>query len=95
MEALRLAPFVLGAIALGSFVAALFFARFYRDTGDGLFLHFAAAFGLEGVNRTLLALSASPPNEAAPVFYILRAVAYSIILLGIYRKNRRSVSVSR
>ena len=84
----RLAPFVLGAISLGSLIAALFFARFYRDTRDALFLHFSLAFALEGINRALLAFSASPPNEAAPVFYILRAVAYSIILLGIYRKNR-------
>lgn len=84
----RLAPFVLGAIALGSLVAALFFMRFYRDTRDPLFLYFAAAFGLEGINRTMLALTPAP-NEASPRLYLLRALAYSLILVGIYQKNRR------
>ena len=83
----RLAPFVLGAIAMGSAIAALFFARFYRDARDPLFLYFAAAFGFEAVNRTVLAL-APAPNEASPLMYLLRAFAYSLILVGIYRKNR-------
>jgi Family of unknown function (DUF5985) len=84
----RLAPFVLGAMAMGCAVASLFFARFFRDTRDALFLYFSAAFGLEAVNRTLLAFSPTP-NEASPGLYALRAFAYSLILFGIYRKNRR------
>jgi hypothetical protein len=84
----RVAPFVLGAVAMASAIAALFFARFYRDTRDPLFLYFAAAFGLESVNRTLLAF-APTPNEASPRLYLLRAFAYSLILVGIYSKNRR------
>lgn len=85
---IRLAPFVLGAVAAASVMAALFFARFYRDTREPLFLYFAAAFAIESVNRTLLAFS-STPNEADPSLYLLRAFAYSLILVGIYRKNRR------
>lgn len=88
MTTLRLAPFALGVVAMGSLVAAVFFARFYRDTRDPLFLYFAAAFALESVNRTLLGLLPTP-NEAAPSLYLLRAAAYSLIILGIYRKNRR------
>jgi uncharacterized membrane protein HdeD (DUF308 family) len=88
MIAARMAPFALGAVAMASLVAALFFARFYRDTRDPLFLYFAAAFGLEGVNRTLLAFSPSP-NEGDPILYLVRAFAYSLILVGIYQKNRR------
>jgi hypothetical protein len=84
----RLAVFVLGTIAMGSLIAALFFTRFYRETRDPLFLFFASAFGLEGFNRTLLAFSPTP-NEADPRLYLLRAFAYSLILIGIYRKNRR------
>ena len=85
---IRLAPFVLGAVAAASVIVALFFARFYRDTREPLFLYFAAAFAIESVNRTLLAFS-STPNEADPSLYLLRAFAYSLILVGIYRKNRR------
>jgi uncharacterized membrane protein HdeD (DUF308 family) len=88
MMAERLAPFALGAMAMASLVAVLFFARFYRDTRDSLFLYFAAAFTLEAVNRTLLAFSRAP-NEADPVLYMMRAFAYSLILFGIYQKNRR------
>ena len=88
MNTARLAPFALGAIAMGSMVAALFFVRFYRDTRDPLFLYFAAAFALESVNRTIFALLAAP-TEAAPGLYLVRACAYSLIIVGIYRKNRR------
>jgi hypothetical protein len=87
MLAARLAPFVLGAIAMASLVASLFFIRYHRETRDPLFLYFAAAFGLEAANRTVLAFQATP-NEASPYLYILRAFAYSIIVVGIYRKNR-------
>ncbi len=85
---LRVAPFLLGTVAAACVVAALFFLRFYRDTRDALFLYFSAAFALESVNRTLLAFSATP-NEGAPALYMIRAFAYALIVLGIYRKNRR------
>lgn len=87
MTSMRLVPFVLGAVALGSAIAALFFGRFYRETRDPLFLYFSAAFALESVNRTLFAF-ATRPDEADPSLYLMRAAAYSLILLGIYRKNR-------
>ena len=82
-----LAPFTLGFVATASLVASLFFLRFYRESRDPLFLYFAAAFGIEAVNRTLFALSAIPNEGAAPL-YILRAFAYSLILVGILNKNR-------
>ena len=82
----QLVPFVLGAIAMASAVASMFFVRFHRETRDPLFLYFAAAFGIEAVNRTVLAFQATP-NEASPHLYILRAFSYSLILVGIYRKN--------
>jgi hypothetical protein len=81
------APFILGATAFGYLLSALFFLRFYRDTKDGLFIYFATAFAIEAVNRTLFAASVSM-NEGLPVLYVVRAAAYSLILLGIYRKNR-------
>jgi hypothetical protein len=87
MVTARLAAFVLGCIAMASLTASLFFVRFYRETREPLFLYFAAAFGLEAVNRTALAFQATP-NEASPYLYIMRAFAYSLILVGIYRKNR-------
>ena len=84
----RLVPFVLGAIAATSFTIALFFLRFYRDSKDALFAWFSAAFAVLGLNRLLFAVSASP-NEGEPLLYWMRAIAYSLILVGIYQKNRR------
>lgn len=85
---IRLAPFALGAIAMACLIAGLFFLRFYRDSRDRLFLFFAAAFWLEGVNRTIFAFSPNP-KEADPILYLVRALAYALILIGIWDKNRR------
>jgi hypothetical protein len=81
-----LAPFVLGVLACGCAIAALFFARYYRDTRDEIFLYFTAAFGLEAINRALLTFETAP-NEASPAHYMIRTFGYGLILVGIYRKN--------
>ena len=78
---------LLGAIAMASFVAGLFFLRFWRQTRDRFFLFFAVSFFLEGVNRVALALS-EHPSDGAPVFYGVRLVAFLLILITIADKNR-------
>jgi hypothetical protein len=55
--------FIMGAIAMASAIAALFFLRFWRDTGDRLFVIFALAFLLLGITR--LGLAASQAERAA------------------------------
>jgi uncharacterized membrane protein HdeD (DUF308 family) len=80
-------PFLLGAAATASGVVAVFFARYYRDTRDPLFLCFSVAFMLEAVNRVVL-MHDDTPNEASPVLYLLRAFSYAIIAAGIIWKNR-------
>lgn len=77
---------LLGAIAMASLVAGLFFLRFWRDTGDRLFLYFAVSFLVEGVNRAALGLS-NDPNEARPFFYFVRFLSFLLILLAIVQKN--------
>ena len=42
--------FIMGAIAMASAVVALFFLRFWRETGDRLFAIFASAFVLLGIS---------------------------------------------
>jgi uncharacterized membrane protein HdeD (DUF308 family) len=79
---------MLGAIALGSFLAGLFFLRFWRDSRDRFFLLFALSFFVEGANRVVLAL-AERPNEGSPWNYGIRFVAYLLILLAVLEKNRR------
>jgi uncharacterized membrane protein HdeD (DUF308 family) len=53
--------FIMGAIAMASAVVALFFVRFWRDTGDRLFAMFALAFLLLGITRIGLAMSQEAP----------------------------------
>lgn len=81
--------FLSGAITCGFLVASLFFARFWRRTRDGLFIAFAAAFALLGLNQALLALSGIPVEERSPL-YLIRLVAFLLIIVAIVRKNAKA-----
>jgi len=78
--------FLLGAIAMGSAVAALLFLRFWRQSRDRLFLYFSASFLLEAVNRTLFAWNGAHSEEAT-LYYLVRLLAYGLILWAIVEKN--------
>jgi hypothetical protein len=84
-------PLMSGAIAMGYLVAGLFFLRFWRRTDESLFLYFCAAFWILAVQRVALALTAAP-SEDDTLFYIIRLVAYVVLLAGIWQKNRASGS---
>jgi hypothetical protein len=77
---------LMGGIAVGNLVAGLFFFRFWRSTHDRFFLYFALSFCIEAANRVALALTVS--SELEPVFYLVRVVAYGLIVLAILQKNR-------
>ena len=77
---------LLGAIALGYFVVALFFLRFWREGRDRFFLLFLLSFWVEGCNRIALALSPRP-NEGTATIYLVRLAAFLLILLAILDKN--------
>jgi uncharacterized membrane protein HdeD (DUF308 family) len=78
---------ILGAVAMASSVAALFFLRFWRQTRDPLFLFFALAFGVDSITRLLLGL-AEIPAEGEPFFYFARLVTFALILWAVIHKNR-------
>jgi hypothetical protein len=80
-------PMLLGAVAMASFVATLFFLRFWTQTRDQLFLFFAAAFALDTISRVALALS-HPGDELEPLYYLSRLVMFGLIIVGIIQKNR-------
>jgi Family of unknown function (DUF5985) len=79
--------FLLGVIVTCSFVAAGFFARFWLATRDLLFLGFAAAFALEGFNRSAF-LFLENPSSGDEFLYGVRLLSYLIILAAIANKNR-------
>ena len=80
--------FIMGAIAMASSIVALFFLRFWRETGDRLFLLFSIAFLLLGITRLGLAAS-NLAMEGLTHLYWVRLAAFVIILVAIVDKNRR------
>ncbi|HEV2610439.1 MAG TPA: DUF5985 family protein [Noviherbaspirillum sp.] len=80
---------LLGAIAMASMVAALFFLRFWRSTHDRFFLFFALSFLIEALNRVFLVPN-SMSSEDVPEYYLVRLLSYALILFAIWDKNRPS-----
>ncbi|HEY3863869.1 MAG TPA: DUF5985 family protein [Verrucomicrobiae bacterium] len=77
-----------GAITMGLWAIALFFLRFWRRTQDQLFACFALAFFLFGVERLVMFWSAGTESHA--YIYLIRLVAFILIVVGIVSKNRAS-----
>jgi hypothetical protein len=78
---------ITGATVMACFVAALFFAKFWREERDRLFAIFAVAFFVLGLNRLLVALI-DPIGEPRTWPYVIRLVAFLLILAAIVDKNR-------
>ena len=83
----HIASVLMGAVAMASAVASLFFVKFWRHTRDSFFLLFAAAFGIDAVGRLWLGL-VQVSNEAEPVVYLSRLVTLGLIVIAIAQKNR-------
>lgn len=81
--------FLSGAVTMGFAVAGLFFLRFWKRTGDNLFVAFALAFWLLGLVQALLALTNFPVEERS-FFYLIRLLAFVLILGAIWFKNREA-----
>ena len=81
--------FLSGAITMGFLVAGLLFLRFWRRTREPLFASFAAAFWLLGLAQALLALTGIPDEERSWV-YLVRLLAFALILASVWRANRRA-----
>jgi uncharacterized membrane protein HdeD (DUF308 family) len=81
-----IAGFLLGVIATTSMTAGIFFLKFWTKTRDPLFLAFACAFIIEGFNRAAL-LTVAHPNEGSPWIYLVRLLAFLLILAAILKKN--------
>lgn len=87
---MTLVDFLSGAVTFGFMTASLFFLRFWKRTYDPLFLSFALAFALLGIGQTVQALGKLPTEESSHL-YLIRLLAFSIIIVAIVRKNRSSI----
>jgi len=81
-------PFLAGAITFGFLIAGLYFLRFWSRTRDGLFIAFALAFWLLGLNQALITLTDIPVEERSSL-YLLRLAAFSLIIGAIILKNKK------
>src|SRR5262249_52799097 len=72
--------FMSGAITLGFLLAGVFFLRFWRRTADRLFLAFAIAFALFGLNQALATLL-EVDSEPTSFIYALRVIGFLLILV--------------
>ncbi|OHB30854.1 MAG: hypothetical protein A2790_09300 [Phenylobacterium sp. RIFCSPHIGHO2_01_FULL_69_31] len=80
------AAFAAGALTLGLLAVGLFFLKFWRRTGDRLFLAFAVAFALLALNQAVPTL-ARIPSENQGYVYLLRLGAFLLIIAAVLRKN--------
>ena len=81
--------FVSGAIFACCWVVGLLFAKIHRTTSDRLFLRFAIAFWLLGVERLVL-LVVEVGEEWRGWVFVLRLAAFLTIIGAVVGKNRAS-----
>ena len=80
--------FLAGAIVMGFGVAAVMFLKFWHRTRELLFLAFAASFLLLGATQSILTL-ADFQDDTRSRIYLLRLVAFLLILFAMAWQNRR------
>ncbi len=83
-----IAEFLYGAGAMGCWVAGLFFWRYWRQSRDRLFLLFSLAFWILLLERSVMGLWVAATEWREYVF-LLRLLAFCLILYGIADKNRK------
>jgi len=80
-----------GALLSSYAIAGLHFLRFWKRTGDRLFVHFAIAFWLFTLNQ----LASSIPvvaDETSGYEYLLRVLGFIVIIVAIIDKNFATTS---
>jgi hypothetical protein len=87
MESEAMNQLLLGAIGMAALVIAMFFVHYWRTTRDRLYLFFAASFAVQGFDRFVQGLSIDAADERVAV-YLLRLIAYLLIIAAIVDKNR-------
>lgn len=94
-----MADFVSGLITAGFLVSALFFLKFWRRSGDPLFVIFAAAFAILALDQSLVTfydfLEFTRIEEEQAWAYLLRLAAFALLAIAIIYKNAAGRRASR
>ena len=80
--------FLHGATAMNCAVIGVLFLRFWRQSRDRLFVWFAGSFAILGIERAVLGLLPFA-TEVREYVYLLRLLAFGLIIYAIVEKNRR------
>lgn len=88
MDTTNIEYFMGGGISVAQLAAALFFLRFWRQTRDPFFAIFSLAFALLAGERIML-VALNTLYEQYTYVYVIRLVAFLLIIFAILQKNRR------
>lgn len=86
--------FLAGAAAAAHIVVSLFFMRFHRKTRERIFAILATAFALLAAERAVI-IGVEIADERQGFVYLIRLVAFSLILVGVADKSRTYVRTVR
>lgn len=78
-----------GALATACWVAGLFFLKFWRMSRDRFFLFFFLAFWVLALNWVVIII-AQPILPSRQDAYVIRLVAFVLIIIAVVDKNRRA-----
>lgn len=78
-----------GAVMVAAWVAGLFFFKFWSRTKERLFLWFGISFVAMGFERLLIGFLHNTRHEDFAFLYLIRLLAFSVIVLAILDTNRR------
>jgi hypothetical protein len=80
--------FLSGMTTMGFLVVSLLFVRYWRRTRDGIFVWFSISFALLALTQALPVMIEIPREEHSWVF-LLRLLAFALLIFAILRKNAR------
>jgi uncharacterized membrane protein len=80
---------LIGILVMGYAIGALFFFRFWKESRDRLFLMFGIAFAVLALQQLLYGLT-NEATESPALLYLIRLIAFVIILVGILDKNLKA-----
>ncbi len=71
-------------------VVALFFFQYWRTSRDRLFAFFAVAFAAMAFDWVGHAMAQTMATPNRPAIYLVRLIAFVVIIVAIIDKNRQS-----
>jgi uncharacterized protein DUF5985 len=78
--------FLSGMVAAGYLTAALFFFRFWKRTGDSLFLIFNLSFILFALGQVAVLVAESQREDRSWIF-LFRLLGFVLLIVAIIAKN--------